>query len=194
MAGHEPTRDRRTLLSVSWDEYSRRLEQKGELHRPRLAYLDGTLEIMSPSVDHEWIGQITGRLLEVYCLENGIDFSGLGQWTLRSKLKDVGLEPDNCYVFGPWRGRRRPDLAIEVVWTRGGLAKLEIYRRLHVPEVWFWKKGAIEMYGLRRDGYRRLERSKFVPNIDLVHLCSFLDRRVSSRAMQEYRERLRRAF
>lgn len=31
----------------------------------------------------------------------------------------------------------RPHLAIEVVWTSGGLDKLDVYRKLGVREVWY---------------------------------------------------------
>ncbi len=177
---------------VSWGEFERRLARKGDRRRPLLAYLDGTLEIMSPSDDHEWINAQIGRLLEVYAEERSIEISVLGSWTLRSKLSAVGVEPDNCYVFGPWRGRKRPDLAIEVVWTRGGIAKLEIYRRLRVPEVWFWRRGEIQMFRLGRAGYVRAARSSFTPDIDLALLCQFIDRRSTSVAKAEYRAALRR--
>lgn len=105
----------------------------------------------------------------------------------------VGIEPDDCYVFGPtWRGKRRPDLAIEVVWSRGGVSKLEIYRRLFVPEVWSWKKGKIEVYRLRRDGYRRVEASRYVPDIDLDLLLSFVGERTTTETIIAYRAALRR--
>jgi hypothetical protein len=35
---------------------------------------------------------------------------------------------------------------IEVVWTSGGLGKLEIYRRLGVGEFWQWKRGRIQVH------------------------------------------------
>ncbi|MEG4506483.1 Uma2 family endonuclease [Microcoleus sp. F6_B4] len=34
-----------------------------------------------------------------------------------------------------------PDLAIEVVFTSGGIDKLQLYKRLGIPEVWFWEDG-----------------------------------------------------
>ena len=68
-------------------------------------------------------------------------------------MKEAGCEADECYIFGPRpRDKARPDLAIEVVWTSGGLDKLEVYRRLEVGEVWFWKDGVIAVHVLDRDG------------------------------------------
>ena len=55
---------------------------------------------------------------------------------------------------------------------RGGqrLDKLAIYRRLGVPEVWFWQRGAIEVYVLRDEGYARTDQSEAFPGIDLALL------------------------
>ncbi len=43
-------------------------------------------------------------------------------------------------------GREAPDLAIEVIWTSGGIDKLESYRGLGVGEVWFWREGRMEVF------------------------------------------------
>lgn len=181
------------LHGVSWAEFERRLARKHDRRVPLMAYLDGELELVSPSEDHEWITRQIEHLLATYALARGIELSGLGSWTLRSKLRSAGIEPDNCYVFGPrWRGRRRPDLAIEVEWTRGGIAKLEIYRRLRVPEVWIWKRGVIEIFALKRDTYVRATSSRFVPGIDLALLCKFIDRRTTTAAILGYRKALAR--
>lgn len=189
----EASSERTLLHRVSWAEYERRLAGKGEKRVPLMAYLDGELELVSPSGDHEWITRQIEHLLATYALARGIEFSGLGSWTLRSKLEHAGVEPDNCYLFGPrWRGRRRPDVAIEVEWTRGGIAKLEIYRRLRVPEVWIWKRGTIEIHSLRRGAYVRADASRFVPGIDLALLCTFIDRPTTSGAVLAYRKALGR--
>ena len=44
-----------------------------------------------------------------------------------------------------------PDLVIEVVVTSGGINKLEVYRRLQVPEVWFWENEEFSVYHLRSE-------------------------------------------
>src|SRR3954463_14299693 len=144
-----PVEDKIVVLrGVSWSDYQRMLEVRGEKAVPRLAYLDGELEIMTPSRPHESIKSRIGRLVEVWCLEHGIEFSPYGSWTLESKPKEAGVEADECYVFGVEPEPARPDLAIEVVWTSGGIKKLEIYKRLGVAEVWFWKRGRITVHVL----------------------------------------------
>lgn len=178
------------LRGLSWSDYQRLLEVRGEASVPRYAYLAGDLEIMTPSLPHESIKSRIGRLVEVWCLERGIDFSPCGSWTLENKPKESGIEPDECYVFGDLGEPTRPDLAIEVVWTSGGVQKLEIYRRLGVKEVWFWRRGRISVHVLEADGYSDALSSSVLPGIDLEQLVSFLDRPSASQAMREYRAAL----
>lgn len=186
-----PVEDKIVVLrGLSWSDYQRMLEVRGEASVPRFAYLEGQLEIMTPSRPHESVKSRIGRLVEVWCLEHGIDFSPYGSWTLEKKEKEGGLEPDECYVFGDVAEPERPDLAIEVVWTSGGLKKLDIYARLGVPEVWFWRRGRISVHVLEAEAYTEASASRLLPGIDLVELVSYLDRPSASRAMREYRTAL----
>ena len=188
----EPQHDQVVVLrDVTWADYQRIMEIRGDHSAPRLHYADGRLEIMSPSQDHENLKSLIGCLLEIYCLEVGVDFRTLGSWTLEDKAVKRGVEPDECYVFGAAREATRPDLAIEVVWTSGGVGKLDSYRALGVREVWFWRRGAITPYVLRADGYGEATASEVLPGIDLAQLASFLDQPTTSAAMRAYRDALR---
>jgi Uma2 family endonuclease len=121
-----------------------------------------------------------------------LPFSAFGEWTQLDETEEAAVEPDECYTFSaPWRRDDHADLAVEVVWTRGAIKKLEIYRRLGVPEVWIWEDDAIRIFRLAEDGYQQAERSRFVPDIDLVLLCSFIDVEPMSDAMEQYRVALR---
>jgi len=166
------------------------LEIRGEVSTPRVAYLEGVLQVMTPSRPHEGLKSTIGRLVEVWCLENEVEFSVYGSWTLKSEQQARGIEPDECYVFGNVSEPERPDLAIEVVWTSGGLDKLEIYRKLGVPEVWFWRRGQLTAHVLRGEHYAVVPESEVLPGIDLVELASFLDRPTASQAIRAYRAAL----
>jgi Uma2 family endonuclease len=100
------------------------------------------------------------------------------------------VEPDECYLIGSDQGRDTPDLAIEVIWTSGGIDKLEIYRRLGVREVWFWKDGSIQIHVLGGAGYEERARSACLPELDLALLCSFLDRPTAIQAVKGFRAAL----
>lgn len=178
------------MRGLSWSDYQRMLEARGDRSVPRFAYLEGQLEIITPSLSHESLKSRIGRLVEVWCLENGVEFSPYGSWTLENKNEDGGLEPDECYVFGSVSEPERPDLAIEVVWTSGGLKKLDIYARLGVKEVWFWRRGRITVHVWSADQYVEARESSLLPGIDLVELMSYLDRPSASQAIREYRAAL----
>lgn len=180
------------LDGMTWDDYERHLAARRDRSSPRLAYLEGLLEIMSPSSDHETIKSRIGRLVEAYCLHVGIEFEAVGSWTLKKKEAERGVEPDECYIFGV-QPQPRPQLAIEVEWTAGGLDKLEIYRKLEVGEVWMWRKGHIRVFTLRDESYVEAPRSEVLPGIDLDQLISYLDRPRASQAIRAYTAALRGA-
>jgi len=185
-----PTADRRVVLhGVSWSQYEAQLAVRGDRSSPRISYLDGEMELMSPSKDHERIKSYIGMLIEAFALE-GLDLSPYGAWTLKEAAKRAGVEPDECYLLGSDQSRQTPDLVIEVIWTSGGIDKLEAYGRLGVPEVWFWKDGGIRVYLLRGDRYEATERSACLSELDLEMLVSFLDRPTAMQAVRAFRTAL----
>lgn len=157
---------RALFTGLRWSDWVRLTEAKGERRYPKLAYLDGVMELMSPSRRHERIKSYLGALVETWCLERGSDIVPLGSWTLEARAADAGIEPDECYQLGEIE-RERPDVAIEVIWTVGSLDKLAIYQRFAVPEVWFWRRGVIEVHILDSEGYSRTDSSVAFPGIDL---------------------------
>lgn len=181
------------LQGLSWSDYQRMLEVRGDSSSPRFAYLEGQLEIMTPSQSHVSLTSRIGHLLAAWCLERGVDFSAYGSWTLEDKASERGVEADECYVFGIEPEARRPHLAIEVVWTCGGIRKLDIYQKLGVREVWFWRKGRINIFVLNGEQYLEAATSSVLPGIDLVELCTYLDRPTTGQASRDYRAALNQA-
>lgn len=180
-----------TLSDVSWADFELILQIRGDSSGVRLTYINGALELMSPSADHEGIKTTFGRLLETYAEERGLTLNGFGSWTLKNPLRARALEPDECYSLTPGRPQK-PDLAIEVVWTSGGIDKLDVYRGLGVGEVWMWREGMIEIYVLVGDAYERRERSVCLPDIDLAELAHHIDAENQTEAVKKYRQTLRR--
>jgi Uma2 family endonuclease len=177
------------LRGVSWSQYESLLAARGETARPRMAYLSGELELMSPSRSHETLKGLFGRLLEAYAEENEIDLQSYESMTLRNAARARGAEPDKSYALGG--PKDRPDLAVEIVWTSGGLDKLEIYRGLGIPEVWMWENQVLSVHVLRGDKYVEAERSELLPDLDLELLARYLGADAHSQAVREYREALR---
>ncbi len=160
--------DQRVYLSgVSWEDYERLLAVRGDDAGVRMTFLEGVLEIMSPSRAHESLKKRLARLLEAWCEEMGADLEGVGSWTIRQRLVERGLEPDESYFVGSFgEEAEAPHLAIEVVWTSGGIDKLTVYAGLGVREVWIWEDGRLCLHTLREDGYRAIARSKLLPELD----------------------------
>lgn len=191
--------DHRVVLRrATWEDYERLLAMRGDHSAPRYTYLEGELEITSPSRSHEAIKSLIGCLIEVWCLERNIEFETLGSWTLKDRAVQRGIEPDECYVFGAKRDATGPDLAIEVIWTHGGIDKLEVYRKLGVAEVWTWSKGTIQVHVLNTelstdvntDHYEQSAESRVLPGLDHAELATFLDQPTTSAAIRAYRARL----
>ncbi|MGI9304976.1 MAG: Uma2 family endonuclease [Gammaproteobacteria bacterium] len=183
-----PQTDHRVMLrNVSWADYQRLLEIRGDRSVPRITYLQGLIELISPSQTHESIKSMIACLIEAWCIEKGVDITPYGSWTIENKEVDRGIEPDECYVLGDHAEARRPDLAIEVIWSSGGIKKLDVYRKLGVREVWIWKKRNVHVYALRDEGYEEVERSQLLPNLNIDQLLEFVDIKPMTKAVRAYK-------
>ena len=173
------TMDHFVYLRVNWQGYQQLLTMRGESSVPRITYLKGLAELMSPSRYHEIDKKRFARLLEAWSEIARVPLEGYGSWTLEDEQADRGVEADECYTV-----RRvlksdedRPDIAVEVVWTSGGIDKLEVYRKLGVREVWFYERGKLRFFALRSeagdDVYREIARSELLPElpVDLLLKC-----------------------
>lgn len=182
--------DQRVVLHrVSWSQYELMLAIRGEAPVPRMAYLRGELELMSPSRERELIKSVLSRLVDAAAAHLGIDLWPVGSWTVRSAPRERGIEPDECWTVGDARTREAPDLALEVVWTRAQIDKLEIYRGLGVREVWVWQDDTISVHLLRGDRYEQASHSEILPGLD-VALLGRLARKAPREALAELRAHL----
>ncbi|KYF51660.1 hypothetical protein BE04_01100 [Sorangium cellulosum] len=188
---HEESDQHVILHGMTWKDYEILLAVRGDRAGVRMYYLNGAIELMSPSRSHEGVKTTIARLLEAYCDERGIELSGYGAWTLRNAPKERGAEPDECYIVGD-TNKEVPDLAIEVVWTHGGLDKLEIYRGLGVPEVWVWdREEGLRVFALSDERVEPRARSAFLPELDPAWLAGFLEQPTQSQAVRALRAALR---
>ena len=163
---HTESTDQRVIFyNVPWSEYEALCAIRGDDAGPRMAYLEGTLEIMSPGRKHEHMKTFIARLIEAYADARVIPLLGFGSETYRKEAVQRGLEPDECYCVGD--EKELPDIAVEIVTTSGGIDKLEVYRGLGVPEVWFWVDGRFHLFALDGDAYRSVPRSRFLPELDI---------------------------
>jgi Uma2 family endonuclease len=181
------------LRAMSWQDFEALLAIRGERSGVRMYYLDGEIEIVSPTKIHEGRKKTLARLLEIWAMESDVALNGFGSWTLKKELREAGAEPDECYIVGDSTEQDVPDLAIEVEWSRAtGLSKPEIYRRLGVRELWTLKSDERLVVRILEKGEWALRtRSKLFPKLDLTWLLSFLDIAPQSKAVRALRDALR---
>ncbi len=155
---------------MTWPDY-RRMNQTAESRGGvRVSFLDGQIELMFPSYEHEWRKSQLGTLVELWLAENDLDYFPHGSATLRKQLKRAGKEPDESYSFGVQK--KIPDLVIEVAITGGGIDTLEIYRRFQIPEVWVWQGNKLHAFVLTKNAYQASSTSQLLPGLNLELLAS----------------------
>jgi Uma2 family endonuclease len=170
----------------SWQQF-KAVEPLLDVPGVRLSFLDGVLEIRQmPGKKHELVKKRIGILVEAYLEIAGIPHTPTGSMTLESESGLVRREADESYEIGV--DRDRPDLAIEVVVSSGGINKLEAYRRLKIPEVWFWEKEQLSFYTLRGDGYEIIQKSEVLSDLDSQLLTKALSEPDHLKAVREFRQ------
>lgn len=155
------------LRGVSWEQYEALSETRLGKSQPRMFYLDGELELMASSPEHEYIRVTLSRCLEVATELLGIDLHGYRSTTRKRKRRRAAAEPDEQYYVRKRRRRRPPDLAIEVVWTNPAIDKLAIYERLGVREVWIWEDDELTAHVYERGRWNPRRFSRVLPELDL---------------------------
>lgn len=181
---------RMVIYDVSWKDY---VILREVLDTPglRMTYCEGILELMSLSLTHELNKKTIARLIELYAFVRDLPLIGYGSTTFRREAKKRGTEPDECYCVG-----RRideggfPDIVVEVIHTNPIIDKLEVYRGFEIAEVWLFQNAAFEIYQLAQDGYERVERSRFLPELDFALLARLAVRPDQDEALRELRRLL----
>ena len=180
------------LESVTWQQYDSLVSLFiNQFSALRMTYLEGSLELVITSPEHERLKKIIARLIEAFA-EADIELNGYGSATLRQKVVARGLDPDECYSLGELGDA--PDIAIEIVLTSGGIDKLDVYKGLGVREVWFLENQTFSPYGLidPDSGYETLTASRLLPQLDLTVLAQFIDNPNQTQAVKAYRRTLQK--
>ena len=87
--------------AISWNRYLAFDKNLGDDQPgPRLYFLDGELEIVTTSNEHERVKEWIGGFMEDYFLEAGTEIMPRGQATMRLALKQAGAEPDKSWCIG----------------------------------------------------------------------------------------------
>jgi Uma2 family endonuclease len=182
------------LHGVPWWTYVALRDALDDQGGLKMTYLEGTLELMSPSTLHEDAKTIIARLVETWAMERDVDLRGFGGATFRREARERGLEPDECYKLGPLADEGVPDIAIEVIVTSSLVDKMAVYAGLGVPEVWTWRVGGpLVIHRLAGSTYEARERSEILPGLDLAELSRHIrPGENQTRLAKDYQAALRR--
>jgi Uma2 family endonuclease len=198
--------DRVVLHNISWQQFENLLVDLGESRAARVAYDDGTLEIMTPLPEHEYYKEVIGDSIKEIAEVLDQDYESLGSTTWKREIKKAGVEPDNCFYFQNEpriRGKLEfdlsqdppPDLALEIDVTSKSLSRFSIYARLGVPEIWCYDSGELKIYQLQNEGYIEVETSSVFPTLRVQELPELIEqyrpqgRRAIRRAVREWARR-----
>ncbi|HIK40816.1 Uma2 family endonuclease [Thermoleptolyngbya sp. M55_K2018_002] len=178
--------DRVLLHNISWEQFERLLEDLGDRRSARIAYDNGTLEIMTPLLEHGYFKEVIGDAVKDMADELALNYESYGSTTWRDRLQRVGLESDNCFYFQnepAVRGRTDldlrqdppPDLALEIDITNKSLDRFPIYARLRVPELWCYDDGNLKIYHFQSGDYAEAEPSLALPQLPLRELPQIIE-------------------
>jgi len=169
--------DRRVIITgVSWQTYERLLADFGDSHAARMAFDQGTLEIMAPSFAHERPLQLMVQIVEILAEVRDVDMISAGSTTFKREDLGRGFEPDASFYIQHAREVRGnaeidldsdppPDLVIEIDITHPSLDKFPIYAAVGIPEVWRYAEQKISIYRRHVDGYVVEDSSTVLPGV-----------------------------
>ena len=165
------------LQNVNWQQFEDILAELGEHRSSRIAYSQGTLEIMTPLPEHEVTKGLVGDIVKILLEELEIDCESFGSTTFKRQDMERGVEPDDSfYIANHARmiGRSKvdlgidppPDLAIEIDST--SKTQLDAYQALKVPELWLFENRQLRVYLLQNDQYIQSSSSLTFPGLLII--------------------------
>ena len=178
--------DRVVLYNISWQQFENLLINLGQTRAARIAYDNGTFEIMTPLPKHEYYKEAIGISIQDIAEELDINYESYGSTTWKREVRLAGIEPDNCFYFqneAKIRGRLEfnlnqdppPDLALEIDMTHKSLNRFPIYARLGIPEIWCYDSGELKIYQLQQETYREVETSSVFPMLRVQEIPTIIE-------------------
>jgi Uma2 family endonuclease len=157
----------------------------------RLTYDNEDLEIMVPSLEHDFADRFLAMLIPILTEEFGLPMRPGGSATMRKKKNLKGIEADDIFWIAnaaKLAGVKEldlnvlppPDLAIEVDVSRSSMNRLKIYAKLGVPEVWRLDGDSLVFYTLVGKKYQAMSHSRTFPVVASDDLIPFVQQARSS--------------
>jgi Uma2 family endonuclease len=180
-----PVTHRLILCGIHWHTYQQLATDLGE-QPVRLAYDQGTLEIMTPSFEHERLNRLLADIVQAIAFGKNLAIEHAGSTDFQREDVARGFQPDSCFYLGDnvqvIHGKTRldvssdppPDLVVEVDVTHRSLNKLPLYAAIGVPEVWRFDSAHIILYRLSGEAYQEVPTSAVFEGVTADVLLHFV--------------------
>ena len=180
-----PAETRTLLENISWQTFKAMLTDMGSSRNTRLAYENGTLEIMAPDMPHENSNRVIEGFVIALCEEIGEEYKRSGSLTLTRDDLERGGEPDSSYyIQNEYRVRNKekidlsidppPDLVLEVEYSKPKVDKFKIYAAIGVPEFWRFNGSVLRIYVLNNEQYLEVEQSPTFGTVPVKEIPRFI--------------------
>ncbi|MCY7279208.1 MAG: Uma2 family endonuclease [Phormidesmis sp. CAN_BIN44] len=199
-----------SIHNLSWADFETLLIELGEKRNTRIAYYQGTLEIMSPLAIHERPHRIISDIVKAILDIQERNWEDFGSTTLK-RPEIAGVEPDTClYIQNADRVQGctdldlddypPPDLAIEADVT--SITALSAYQAMRVPEIWVYRNHKLKIYLLDGDPLRVTCNDRYVesstsptfPDLSLIDLIPRLVQQAIAQGTSQMLRELRTQF
>jgi Uma2 family endonuclease len=180
-----PSTQHLILWGIRWVTYQQLAADLGE-QPVRLAYDQGTLEIMTPSFEHERLNRLLADIVQAIAFGKDIAIEQAGSTDFSREDVERGFQPDSCFYLGDSvraiQGKKRldvsidppPDLVVEVDVTNRSLNKLPLYATIGVPEIWRFNLERLIVYCLNGTTYQEERTSTVFAGVSVDDLLIFI--------------------
>ncbi|MDF5729040.1 MAG: Uma2 family endonuclease [Rhizonema sp. PD38] len=176
---------RSVLPNITWQTFKTMLAEMGNERNFRLAYDNGTVEIMTPLMPHENSNRIIEGFVVALCEELGLEQRRSGSLTLTRDDLEKGGEPDSSYYIqneSIVRGKENidlatdppPDLVLEVEYSRSSVNKLTLYAAMGIPEFWRFTGSILRVYTLSDGRYNEVQTSPTFSTVAVKEIPRFI--------------------
>jgi Uma2 family endonuclease len=175
-----------TLEGITWETYLHLSAEIADSRAVRLAYDEGTLEIMSPDYSHEKRADALADIAKTAARASRMRWANGGIMDMKHPDLKKGVQADACFWFANEpvvRGKEKidvtvdpaPELVIEVDITSPSVHKLPFYAKIGVAEVWRYGKGTLHVYHLEAGEYVEHESSLVFPWLPAERITHVLE-------------------
>jgi Uma2 family endonuclease len=191
-----PNEQRLVLKKISWQKYEEILIEMGAERKAHLTYDRGSLEMMTPTEEHERCSKLLESLLLLLADELKQNIKVNRKATLKEIDLQQALEPELCCFWqdspapksrsSVAKQGQAPDLALDVTLSYSPMDKFPIYANFGIREVWHYRNGEdktipsrqLRIYHLQErenPGYIQAKTSLHFPFLTASTIQQFLD-------------------